>query len=64
MVPRGTGIVKPAMVVQVLTVLINALLAPILIAGWLTDAPLGVAGARLATSIAIALGVAMMGYYS
>ena len=60
---RGTGIVKPAMVVQVLTVLINAALAPILIAGWLTDAPLGVAGAGLATSIAIAIGVAIMAYY-
>ncbi len=60
---RGTGIVKPAMVVQVLTVLINALLAPILIAGWLTNVPLGVAGAGLATSIAIAIGVAMMAYY-
>ena len=60
---RGTGIVKPAMVVQVLTVLINALLAPVLIAGWLTNVPLGVAGAGLATSIAIAIGVAMMAYY-
>ncbi len=60
---RGTGIVKPAMVVQVLTVLINAMLAPVLIAGWLTNVPLGVAGAGLATSIAIAIGVAMMAYY-
>lgn len=60
---RGTGIVKPAMVVQVLTVLINAVLAPVLIAGWGTGIPLGVAGAGLATSIAIAVGVAMMWYY-
>ena len=60
---RGTGIVKPAMVVQMLTVLINAVLAPILIAGWLTGVPLGVAGAGLATSIAIAIGVVMMGFY-
>jgi Na+-driven multidrug efflux pump len=57
---RGTGIAKPAMVVQLLTVLLNALLAPILIAGWLTGKPLGVAGAGLATSLSIAAGVAMM----
>ena len=31
---RGTGIVKPAMAMQALTVLLNALLAPMLIAGW------------------------------
>ena len=31
---RGTGIVKPTMAIQALTVLLNALLAPILIAGW------------------------------
>ena len=53
---RGTGIVKPTMIVQVLTVLLNAVLAPILIAGWLTGHPLGVAGAGLASSISIAIG--------
>lgn len=57
---RGTGIVRPTMIVQVVTVLINVLLAPILIAGWLTGRPLGVAGAGLATSIAIGIGVVMM----
>jgi Na+-driven multidrug efflux pump len=31
---RATGIVKPAMIVQVLTVVLNTILAPILIAGW------------------------------
>ena len=31
---RGTGIVQPTMVVQVLTLVINTILAPILIAGW------------------------------
>ncbi|MGE3731751.1 MAG: MATE family efflux transporter [Lysobacterales bacterium] len=60
---RGTGIAKPTMVVQLLTVLLNALLAPILIAGWLTGKPLGVAGAGLATSLSIAAGVAMMTWY-
>src|SRR5258708_20979411 len=44
---RGTGIVKPGMVVQLATVLINAALAPVLIAGMGTGHPLGVAGAAL-----------------
>jgi putative MATE family efflux protein len=60
---RGTGIAKPGMIVQVLTVLLNALLAPILIAGWITHHPLGVAGAGLASSISIAIGVLMMAMY-
>lgn len=60
---RGTGIVKPAMLVQVLTVLLNTALAPILIAGWLTGRAYGVAGAGLASSISVAAGVAMLGFY-
>src|ERR1700730_12846784 len=31
---RGTGIVHPTIVVQVITVVLNAILAPVLIAGW------------------------------
>ncbi|MBX3697517.1 MAG: MATE family efflux transporter [Dokdonella sp.] len=60
---RGTGIVKPTMIVQVLTLLLNIILAPILIAGWGTGHALGVAGAGLASSIAIAIGVVMMAVY-
>lgn len=60
---RGTGIAKPTMIVQMLTVILNALLAPVLIAGWLTHKPLGVAGAGLASSISIALGVVLMWRY-
>jgi putative MATE family efflux protein len=60
---RGTGIAKPTMLVQMLTVLLNAILAPILIAGWITHKPLGVAGAGLATSISVAVGVVLMGLY-
>lgn len=37
---RGTGIVQPTMIVQVLTVVLNAALAPVLIAGWGTGHPL------------------------
>ena len=60
---RGTGIVKPTMVVQILTVVINAVLAPILILGWLTGAPMGVAGAGLASSISIGAGVVLLAWY-
>lgn len=60
---RGTGIAKPTMVVQVITIVVNALLAPVLIAGWLTGKPLGVAGAGLASTIAIAVGVVLMLLY-
>lgn len=60
---RGTGIVKPAMMVQVSTVLINTVLAPVLIAGWGTGHPMGVAGAGLASSIAIAFGVVLLWVY-
>ena len=60
---RGTGITKPTMVVQMLTVLLNAILSPLLITGWLTGHPLGVAGAGLATSISIAVGVVVMALY-
>jgi putative MATE family efflux protein len=60
---RGTGIAKPTMVVQVLTVVLNALLAPVLIAGWLTGKPLGVAGAGLASTLSIVAGVTIMIVY-
>ena len=60
---RGTGIVQPTMVVQVVTVLLNALLAPILIAGWLSGRPMGVAGAGLASTLAVAAGTLMLYLY-
>jgi putative MATE family efflux protein len=60
---RGTGIVQPAMLVQVLTVILNAVLAPVLIAGWGTGYPMGVAGAGLASSLSLAVGVVMLGLY-
>ena len=60
---RGTGIVKPTMTVQMLTVVINVILAPVLIGGWGTGRPMGVAGAGLATSIAIAVGVLLLWVY-
>ena len=60
---RGTGIVKAPMAIQAMTVLLNALLAPILIAGWGTGMPLGVAGAGLASTLSIVVGVALLGLY-
>lgn len=60
---RGTGIVKPGMVVQMAGVLLNAALAPVLIAGWGTGHPLGVAGAGLASSLAAAASVVLLTVY-
>jgi putative MATE family efflux protein len=60
---RGTGVVRPTMIVQAVTVIINILLAPVLIAGWGTGRALGVAGAGLASSIAVVIGFAMMWIY-
>jgi putative MATE family efflux protein len=60
---RGTGIVKPTMIVQILTLVINTILAPVLIAGVGTGHPLGVAGAGFASTIAIVVGVVMLTVY-
>lgn len=60
---RGTGIAKPGMVVQMLTVIMNTILAPILIRGWFTHHPMGVAGAGLATSLSVAFGVVCLWIY-
>lgn len=62
---RGTGIVRPTMIVQVASVVLNAILAPVLIVGWGTGRGMGVAGAGLATTISILAAVAMMwGYFA
>jgi putative MATE family efflux protein len=55
---RATGVVRPVMVLQSASVLLNAVLAPVLIAGWGSGFPLGVAGAGLASTIATSLGLA------
>jgi putative MATE family efflux protein len=60
---RGTGIVKPTMLVQSLTVMLNIVLAPVLIAGWGTGRPLGVLGAALASSLSIGVGVLFLILY-
>lgn len=53
---RGAGVTMPTMILQTATILINAALAPVLIAGWGTGIPLGAAGAGWASSIAAFLG--------
>jgi putative MATE family efflux protein len=60
---RGTGNFRPGMVVQTATVVINTVLAPFLIFGWGTGIVLGVAGAAIASFIAILIGVAWMVVY-
>ena len=53
---RAAGVVRPTMLIQTGTVLLNAVLAPILIAGWGSGLPLGVFGAGLASSVAAMVG--------
>jgi putative MATE family efflux protein len=60
---RATGIVKPTMYLQMFSVVVNIVLAPVLIAGWGTGKPMGAAGAGLATTIAIVLAVIWSAYY-
>ena len=60
---RGTGIARPTMVVQLATVLVNVVLAPILIAGVGTGRPFGVAGAGLASTLAVVVGTILLGTY-
>lgn len=60
---RGTGNFRPGMVVQTATVIINIVLAPILVFGWGTGVAFGVAGAAIATLIAILVGIVWMVSY-
>jgi putative MATE family efflux protein len=60
---RGTGLFQPGMVVQTATVILNMVLAPFLIFGGVTHQPLGVAGAALATFIAVMVGTAWLSLY-
>src|SRR3954452_10658478 len=57
---RATGNLRPTMLVQALAVAINIALAPVMIAGLVTGHALGVAGAGLASSIAVLIGVVML----
>ena len=50
---RGTGIVKPTMVIQTLSILVNIMLSPILIEGWGSSYAMGIAGAGFASSLSV-----------
>ena len=60
---RGVGNFKPTMIVATATVVLNMVLAPILIFGWLTGRPFGVAGAAISTLVAVIVGVIWMATY-
>lgn len=53
---RGMGDVKVPTAIQVATVVVNIVLAPVLMFGWPTGTPWGVAGAALASLVSVALG--------
>ncbi len=60
---RGLGQFKPGMIVSTATIAINMALAPVLIFGWGTGHPMGVAGAAVATLISIVVGVIWLTTY-
>lgn len=60
---RGLGTEKPSMMIQIFAVTLNAVLSPILIVGWLTGKPMGVAGAGLASSISLGVGLLLLTIY-
>ena len=60
---RGMGNFKPGMVVSTATVILNMVLAPFLIFGWGTGHAFGVAGAAMASLIAIVVGMVWLATY-
>jgi len=54
---RASGVVGIPTMIQSATVVVNAVLAPVLVMGFLTGYPMGVAGAGLASSIAALFGM-------
>jgi putative MATE family efflux protein len=61
---RGAGDLKIPTILQIGTVLLNIVLSPTLMFGWVTGRPLGVAGASLASFLSILVGlVAFVVYF-
>ena len=60
---RGIGSMKPGLIAQVGSVLLNMVLAPFLIFGWGTGVALGVTGAALATFLATLTAVLGLVWY-
>jgi putative MATE family efflux protein len=60
---RGTGNFRPGMIVSTASVILNMLLAPFLIFGWVTHRPYGVAGAAISTLVAVAVATVWLTFY-
>ena len=60
---RGMGDMKIPTIIQIGTLIINIVLAPTLMFGWLTGNPLGVAGTAIASLVAIATGCVSLTFY-
>jgi putative MATE family efflux protein len=60
---RGSGVIRPVVIVQLVSAFANIVLAPVFMFGWLGAPRLGVVGAAVATFIAIVLAVTgLVGY--
>lgn len=60
---RAVGNFKPTMIVASATTILNMVLAPILIFGWITGRAFGVAGAAISSLVAVIVGVIWMSTY-
>jgi putative MATE family efflux protein len=60
---RGIGLFKPGMLVSTVSVIINMILAPFLIFGWITGHAFGVAGAAMSSFVSIVIGVIWLTFY-
>lgn len=60
---RGVGNFKPGMIVSSASVLLNMILAPFLIFGWVTGHAFGVAGAAISSLISIVVAIVWLLFY-
>jgi putative MATE family efflux protein len=60
---RGMGDMKIPTLIQIATLIINIGLAPLLMFGWISGYPLGVAGTAIASLVAVAAGCVALGLY-
>jgi putative MATE family efflux protein len=60
---RGTGNFKIGVAVGIVTIVINMLVAPVLIFGWIGAPSLGIAGAAIASLLALVVGNVWLAWY-